>query len=135
MELRRLDSENLKDFLPLMSDGLESLEKNAYYFDRSGTLIECVKGDSMMLVWLDDMAYKGFFVLRGFSDNLYIQHFFGKEKIVDVEWDWIIDQLKALARRCKYKYLRFMSKRRGWKKLAPRLGFKEELIQYNMEVT
>ena len=123
---------------PLVKEGLDKIESKGMS-DEPQELIR---------QWLKTMPFIMLYLM--YSNNEYIGFLIGKVdiKIHHQEFciykafmlpefkrpDDIVDEIRKIAEVNKCKYMTFYSQRKGWKKEAEKLGFREGYTQYLQEV-
>lgn len=123
---------------PLIKEGLDKIDKKGMEDDPQELIRHLLKTTPYMMAYLiyAGKEYLGFIIGR-IDVKVHHQEFciYKAYKLNGSDYTLeVMDQIKGIAEANKCKLLTFYSVRKGWKKRAEQLGFKEGYTQYVQEV-
>lgn len=127
MILQHIQPSDIKQYWSQIKPSLNDMANQSGEWIVEDAYVDLVTGKAQLYLAIQDSYFKGYFITQNLCNILHIWAVYGENTNLFEEG---MEAIKQLAIKQNLHKITFSSVRRGWDKIAPKLGFKPKTWVY-----
>ena len=127
MILKYIQPSDIKQYWSQIKPSLNDMANKSENWIVEDAYADLITGTAHLYLTIKDNVFVGYVILQNISNNIHIWAAYGESDNILQEG---LNEIIKLAKQNKFKEITFTSNRKGWNKVAPKLGFEPKTWVY-----